>query len=446
MANNALFADYYEFTMLRAYFELDMTEEATFSLFVRKLPTRRNFLVAGGLSDLLDDIESLHFGGEEIQKLRSFGDFPEPFLEWLRGFRFSGEIFALREGTPFFENEPILEVKAPLPEVQLLETLVLNRIGSQTIFASKATRIVAAARGRVVSDFGARRAQGIDASINATRAFAIAGVASTSNVAGALAHGLPIAGTMAHSFIEACASEMGAFQSFTKIFPDSILLVDTYDAIAGIKNAIALAKTGGLKRLFKGIRLDSGNLDQLSRAARHLLDEAGLQDVAIVASGGLDEESVERLTADNAPIDIFGVGAEMSTSADAPTLDIAYKLTEYAGVPRMKLSAGKRSLPGNKQVFRRFEGGRAVRDIIALRDEAPQGTPLMWRVMKNGRREENERFTLAQIRDYALTSLSALPDDVQGLSPPPSPYQVSISANLSQLEQETRTKLMTQGA
>ncbi|HXY57531.1 MAG TPA: nicotinate phosphoribosyltransferase [Methylocystis sp.] len=441
MSIKALFADYYEFTMLRAYFELNLTQEATFSLFVRKLPAPRNFLLACGLSDLLAEIESLRFGDDEIRYLRSLGDFSEPFLQWLRSFRFSGEIFAMREGTPFFDEEPILEVTAPIAEAQLIETLILNRIGSQTIFASKAARIVAAAQGRPVSDFGARRAQGIDAAIRGARAFYLAGVASTSNVASGAAYGLPLEGTMAHSFVEACVSERAAFKGFTKIFPNATLLVDTYDTLAGVENAIAMAKAQGGDRPFRAIRLDSGDLAELSRSARKLLDEAGLSHVAIVASGGLDEHSIERLLADGAPIDAFGVGSDMAASADAPTLDIAYKLTEYAGEPRMKLSAGKRSLPGRKQVFREFSDGVAVRDVIALREETVEGSPLLRPVMIAGRRVKSESLTLAESQNHAREALAALPKDCRGLSAPPAPYPVAISSKLALLEQETRARL-----
>jgi nicotinate phosphoribosyltransferase len=437
----AFFADFYEFTMLRAYFELNLTQTATFSLFVRKLPPVRNFLLACGLSELLDDLEQLRFGGEEIERLRSQSEFSEPFLQWLRGFRFRGDIVAMREGTPFFDEEPILEVTASLPEAQFIETLILNRIGSQTIFASKAARIVAAAKGRPVSDFGARRAQGVDAAIRGARAFFIAGVASTSSVAGGLAYGLPLEGTMAHSFVEACVSEQAAFEGFLKIFPNATLLVDTYDTLAGVENAITVAKAKGEGRGLRAIRLDSGDLAALSRDARKRLDAAGLSQVAIVASGGLDERAIERLLAEGAPIDAFGVGSDMAASADAPTLDIAYKLTEYAGEPRMKLSSGKRSLPGKKQVFRQLAEGVAVRDVIALREENMQGEPLLRPVMVGGRRVEGEGTTLVESRDYAREAIAALPAERRALSAPPSPFPVAISDKLARLEAETRERL-----
>lgn len=440
MSTNAMFADYYEFTMWRAYHELGMTAQATFSLFVRNLPPGRNFLLACGLADLLDDIQSLRFDPEELSQIGSFGDFPSSFLDHLSQFRFSGDIFAMREGTPFFAGEPILEISAPIAEAQFIETLVLNQIGLQTILASKAARVVAAARGRQVSDFGARRAQGRDAAIKGTRAFYIAGVESTSNVAGGLAYGVPLTGTMAHSFIEACDSEEAAFRNFTNIFPDATLLVDTYDTIEGVQKAIALARSRGKAHLLHAVRLDSGDLESLSKASRKLLDEAGLPHVRIVASGGLHEAAIDSLIARGAPIDVFGVGTEMATSSDAPTLDIAYKLTEYAGTPRMKLSAGKRSLPGRKQVYREVRDGVAVRDVIALRDERLPGEPLLRPVMIAGRRMDVGAGSLADIRDHARHAIGALPADLQTLAPPKTPYDVALSAALSELERKTRER------
>jgi nicotinate phosphoribosyltransferase len=441
MSTHALFSDYYEFTMLRAYHELDMTAWATFSLFVRNLPPGRNFLLACGLADLLDDISSLRFGPDEISQLGSLGDFPPSFLDHLSRFRFTGDIFAMREGTPFFSHEPILEISAPIAEAQFIETLVLNEISVQTILASKAARVVAAAHGREVSDFGARRAQGRDAAIKGTRAFYIAGVESTSNVAASLMYGVPLAGTMAHSFIEACDSEEAAFLNFTNIFPEATLLVDTYDTIEGVKKAIALARSKGKDSRLHAVRLDSGDLEALSRASRKLLDEAGLPHVRIVASGGLHEAAINSLVMRGAPIDVFGVGTEMATSSDAPALDIAYKLTEYAGTPRMKLSAGKHSLPGRKQVFRELRNGVAVRDVIALRDEELPGEPLLRPVMLAGRRIEGEAFSLADIRDYTRRAIETLTSDLKSLASPTIPYEVAISDDLSKFERRTRKRL-----
>lgn len=443
MSANALFADLYEFTMLRAYFELGMDAEATFSLFVRKLPPQRNFLIAAGLHDLLDEIEHLRFEPQHLDYLSSLGVASQPFLDWLANFRFSGDIHAMREGTPFFENEPILEVVAPIAEAQLIETLVLNQIGLQTILASKAARVVAAARGRSVVDFGARRAQGVDAATKGARAFYIGGVDSTSNVAAGQVYGLPVAGTMAHSFVEACASEKDAFQAFSAIFPETTLLVDTYDAIEGVKKVVALAKARGTDFKVRAVRLDSGDLYALCSETRRILDAAGLTDVQIVASGGLDEMKIDDLTARGAPVDVFGVGTDMAVSSDAPALDIAYKLTEYAGEGRMKLSTGKPSLPGRKQVFREFRDGVAVRDVIARRDEILPGAGLLGPFMISGRRVAEQTCDLSQIRVHAKEQLAALPAQLRTLEPRGARYDVSISEELARYEQEVRARLIT---
>ncbi|MGJ0396317.1 MAG: nicotinate phosphoribosyltransferase [Methylocystis sp.] len=441
MSSSALFADLYQFTMLRAYFELKMDAQATFSLFVRKLPPQRNFLIAAGLNDLLDAIETLRFEPRQIDYLASLEFSTTPFLDWLAGFCFSGDIYAMREGAPFFENEPIMEVVAPIAEAQLIETLVLNQIGLQTILASKAARVVSAARGRSVVDFGARRAQGMDAATKGARAFYIGGVESTSNVAAGQRYGLPVAGTMAHSFVQACASEMDAFRSFSAVFPDTTLLVDTYDTIEGVKKVVALAKEQGGDFKVRAVRLDSGDLDRLSREARRLLDAAGLSGVQIVASGGLDETRIDDLTSRGAPIDIFGVGTDMAASSDAPTLDIAYKLTEYAGEGRMKLSAGKRSLPGRKQVFREFRDGAAVRDVIARHGETRPGVPLLEPVMISGRRVATQSGDLRDIRAYAKQQLDALPPHLRGLHAQEPRYEVAVSDELACYERETRRRL-----
>lgn len=441
MFSSPLFADLYEFTMLRAYFELGMNEQATFSLFVRNLPPQRKFLIAAGLDDLLDEIEHLRFKPRHLDYLATLAISSQPFLDWLADFRFSGEIYAMPEGTPFFENEPIVEVVAPIAEAQLIETLLLNQIGLQTMLASKAARVVAAARGRRVVDFGARRAQGLDAATKGARAFFISGVEATSNVAAGDIYGLPVAGTMAHSFVQARASEMDAFRSFSEVFPDTTLLVDTYDTLDGVKNVVALAKALGANFKIRAVRLDSGDLDGLSREARRILDAAGLTGVEIVASGGLNEKRIDELTSRDAPIDVFGVGTDMAASGDAPTLDIAYKLTEYAGEGRMKLSTGKRSLPGRKQVFREFREGVAVRDVIARDGEALPGVPLLRPFMRSGRRVEG-RQDLHHIRAYAQEQIDALPADLRALGSSRAPYDVAISSQLTQYERTTRERLI----
>jgi nicotinate phosphoribosyltransferase len=309
------------------------------------------------------------------------------------------------------------------------------------MLASKAARVVAAARGASVVDFGARRAQGLDAATKGARAFYIGGVESTSNVAAGQAYGLPVAGTMAHSFVEACASEMDAFQSFAEVFPDTTLLVDTYDTIEGVQKVVALAKARGPNFNIRAVRLDSGDLDLLSRQARRILDDAGLTDVQIVVSGGLEETKIDVLTSRGAPIDVFGVGTDMAASSDAPTLDIAYKLTEYAGTGRMKLSTGKRSLPGRKQVFRQFRDGVAVSDVIARHGETLAGVPLLEPYMLSGRRTA-QSCDLSQIRNFAKEQLAALPPHLRMLQSREARYEVAISDALASYERETRAHLI----
>jgi nicotinate phosphoribosyltransferase len=435
-----LFADLYELTMMRAYAARGMEAEAVFSLFVRKLPPQRNFLIACGLDEVLDEIERFHFSSDDILYLRSLKLFPDDFLENLRRFRFAGDIFALPEGAPFFANEPILEVRAPIGQAQALETLILNRIGLQTMLASKAWRVVTAAGGRKVVDFGARRAQGADAAVRGARAFAIAGVEATSLLAAGARYDLPVAGTMAHSFVEAFASEEEAFAVFTALFPRTVLLVDSYDTLQGVRNAIRVARRLGPDRRPMGVRLDSGDLLALSRSARALLDAAGLQDMKIIASGGLDETAIDALVKGGAPIDIFGIGTEMSVSGDAPSLDISYKLTEYGGAGRMKLSPGKATLPGRKQVFRREAGGVAAEDVIARADESFSGTPLLAQVMRGGRRIAPPS-DVSTLRAAAKEAIAALPPELRALSPAPKPFPVSASPRLAAEAEALRVRL-----
>lgn len=440
MTSNALFVDLYEIAMLRAYFELGLAgRRAAFSLYARRLPPTRNFLLACGLADALAALADFRYGEEELRYLASLGSFPPAFLDWLAALRFSGDIRAVPEGTPIFANEPILEVEAPIGEAQIVETLLLNQIGLQTMLASKAARIVAAARGRSIVDFGARRAQGLDAAVKGARAAYIAGAAATSDLAAGHAYGIPVSGTMAHSFVEACASERAAFAAYARLYPGTTLLVDTFDTLEGVRNVVALAREMGEDFDVRAIRLDSGDLDSLSRQARLLLDAAGLAHVEIVASGGLDEARVESLASAGAPIDMFGVGDEMAVSADAPTLDIVYKLVEFAGEGRMKLSPGKRTLPGRKQVFRQFHDGVAVRDVIARADEAFSGVALLETVMRGGA-AVNGPPDVSRIRAYARAAMAALPAERRALTPA-APYPVTISTGLAALERRVEASL-----
>jgi nicotinate phosphoribosyltransferase len=427
----ALLTDLYELTMLQAYFEEGLSEEAVFSLFVRRLPGRRNYLLACGLDDVLTFLETLRFDDPALAYLESLGRFSDRFLRHLGQLRFTGDVHAVPEGTPIFANEPILEIAAPLPEAQLVETLVMNQVHLQTVVASKAARVVEAAQGRQVVDFGLRRMHGIDAGLKAARAFHIAGVDATSNVAAGQVYGLRVSGTMAHSYIQAHDDEREAFAAFARLYPDTVVLVDTYDTLAGVQKVIDLVKERGDACRIGAVRLDSGDLGALSRAARRMLDDAGLGSIAIFASSNLDEHAIARLVADRAPIDGFGVGAAMGVSPDAPVLDLVYKLVEYAGRGRIKLSAEKSILPGRKQVVRVERDGVADHDVITRHDEPLTGRPLLGQVMKRGVRLEAGRVTIDQARARCRTELDRLPRAIRGIDPASPAYRVEPSADLA---------------
>jgi nicotinate phosphoribosyltransferase len=425
-----LFTDLYELTMLQAYFEEQMRDVAAFSLFVRRLPKRRNYLVACGLDDVLAFLETLRFDREALGYLDSLGRFSSGFLQFLAQLRFTGDVYAVAEGTPVFANEPLIEIEAPIAEAQLVETFVMNQIHLQTVLASKAARVVEAARGRQVVDFGLRRMHGTDAGLKAARAFHIAGVHATSNVAAGQAYGIPVAGTLAHSYIQAHDDEYEAFRAFVRIYPDTVLLVDTYDTLAGVRKVVDLAREMGPGFRVSAIRLDSGDLADLAVQARRILDEAGLHRVTIFASGGLDEDEIARLVAEGAPIDGFGVGTDMGVSRDAPSLDIAYKLVEYGGLPRMKLSTGKVLLPGRKQICRVEHDGMADHDVLGRRNDVPSGRALLQHVMAGGQRSAAGRVTLEQARVHARAERDRLPPRVRGLQLARPAYAVDLSAAL----------------
>jgi nicotinate phosphoribosyltransferase len=427
----ALLTDLYELTMLEAYFEERMRETAVFSLFVRRLPERRNYLIACGLDDVLAYLESFRFDDGALAYLESLGRFSGSFLRHLEELRFTGDVYAVPEGTPVFAPEPIVEIAAPIAEAQLVETFVMNQIHLQTVLASKAARVVDAAQGRTVVDFGFRRMHGIDAGLKGARAFHIAGVDATSNVAAGQAYGMPVAGTLAHSYIQAHDDEYGAFRAFARIYPDTVLLVDTYDTVAGVQKVIELARELGPEFRVRAIRLDSGDLCDLAIAARRMLDEAGLGEVGIFASGGLDEDAIARLIGAGAPITGFGVGAEMGVARDAPALDIAYKLVEYGGRGRLKLSTNKATLPGRKQVFRIERDGVADYDVLARASEASRGRPLLQQVMKAGARVPEGRVSLNEARAYSRRELDRLPPRLRRLDPARPPYRVDLSEALA---------------
>jgi nicotinate phosphoribosyltransferase len=398
-----LLTDLYQLTMLQAYFEQDMTQTAVFELFVRKLPPGREFLVAAGLEQALEYLEALRFAPEELEWIERSGHFKPEFAARLERLRFTGEVHAMPEGTLFFPDEPILRVCAPLPEAQLVETRLLNLVHFQTVIASKAAHVRRAAPGKGLIDFGLRRAHGAEAGLYAARAAWLAGFDGSATALAAPRFGIPVFGTMAHSFVQAHASEAAAFAHFAAAFPDNaVLLVDTYDTLQGARRA---AVTQG--RL-KGVRLDSGDLDDLSRKVRRILDDAGRREAIIFASGNLDEARIAALVAAGAPIDSFGVGTSLTTSADAPYLDAVYKLQEYAGRPRRKRSTGKATWPGRKQVWRSTgPGGRFARDVVTLEGDAQPGAALLAPVMRGGRRLA--RPALAEARARCRGELARLP-------------------------------------
>jgi nicotinate phosphoribosyltransferase len=425
-----LVTDLYELTMASSYLRRGMTQPATFSLFARKLPPGRGFLVAAGLDDVLRLLAEYRFDDDDLAWLAGQG-FDADSLDGFRQLRFTGDVWAVPEGHVVFADEPLLEVTAPLPEAQVVETIVLNQITFQTALTTKAARCRLAAGGRAgLVDFSLRRTHGLEAGMAAARAGAIAGFVGTSNVEAARRLGIPASGTMAHSYVQAFPSEREAFVAFAEDFPDrTTFLVDTYDTVAGVETALEVARElhlGG--RL--GVRLDSGDLLALSQEARRLLDAAGRPDVKIVASGSLDELEVERLLDAGAPIDVFGVGTKIGVSADAPSLDSAYKLVEYAGRPVMKLSPGKATRPGPKQVHR---GDLAAGDVLATRSEPcpPDRAPLLVPVMRAGERVlPAERVD--DVRDRLTADLARLPASSRDLRTPTIP-PVHVSARLDAL-------------
>lgn len=419
MSSTALVTDLYEVNMALAYLHEGMTEPATFSLFVRKLPAERGFLVAAGLADALHYLEHLHVDAADVEAYAAALGRPADELAGLLGMRFTGEVWAVPEGCTVFAGEPLLEVTAPLPEAQLVETYLLNQLTYQTALTAKAARCMIAARGKAVVDFGLRRTHGVEAGMRAARAAAVVGFAGTSNVAAAGMYGIPAVGTMAHSFIEAFRGESDAFRTFARNTNGPVtLLVDTYDTRRGVRIAAEVLRELTDHRGF-GVRLDSGDLSDLAADARRVLDTAGLTAARIVVSGGLDEYGIDDLIVTNAPIDMFAVGTKVGTSADAPFLDSAYKLVEYAGRPVMKLSAGKVTAPSPKQVFRR--AGDV--DVLALRDEEPPARtePLLELVMANGKRvspAQSSADTVTAARQRFTAELAALPDDVRKIREP----------------------------
>ncbi len=439
----ALLTDLYQLTMAQSYFHSRKFESATFSLFIRSYPPGRGYFVSAGLEDVLSYLADFVFDEEAVGYLRSTGLFSEDFLKFLKGLRFTGDVWALLEGRLFFKDEPILEITAPIIEAQIVETFVINQINLQTLIATKASRCVHAAQGRSVVDFSLRRTHGIDAGLKVARASYIGGCTATSNVLAGKLYGIPIVGTMAHSFVTSFESEIDAYRSFVGSFPENAtLLIDTYDTLAGAHKAVKIARemsTNGHR--LNAVRIDSGDLLSLAREVRRIFDEAGLTDVKIIGSGGLDEYDLESLSQANAPYDSYGVGTRMGVSADAPWLDMAYKLVEHNGRPVLKLSTGKVSSPAKKQVFRFVDGqGRLKRDVIGLREEdLPGAEPLLKKAMEKGRITGTTTAPKG-IRESFLREFSCLGDQNKALQNP-AVYQVELSPRLTQLQEEIKQQV-----
>jgi nicotinate phosphoribosyltransferase len=429
----ALLTDLYQLTMLQAYVQHGMEKTAVFEFFVRKMPPHRGFLVAAGLEQALDYLEGLRFSDEELDWLRHSNRFSLAFVEYLGRLRFTGEVHAMPEGTVFFPDEPILRVIAPLPQAQLVETRLMNLLHYQTLVASKAARSVLASAGKPVIDFGLRRAHGAEAGLLAARASYLVGFAGTATVLAESLYGIPAYGTMAHSFVQAHADETTAFEHFATVQPENVvLLVDTYDTEAATRKVVALGAVLKKKGItVKAVRLDSGNLAEHARKVRRILDEGGLPETRIIASGNLDEYKIQDLVAMNAPIDLFAVGTSMTTSADAPYLDCVYKLQEYAGRPSRKRSEGKTTWPGRKQVYRHYgPEGTITADVLTVANDPQEGEALIQPVMQGGRRLRPSPW-LAEIRTRAAAALESLPEPLRCLTD--GPVMVKIAPALSDL-------------
>jgi nicotinate phosphoribosyltransferase len=431
-AETSLLVDQYEITMARTFHRLGMNEPSIFELFVRRLPPHRDWLLVCGLGPALRLVTEMRFGERELAYLTTLGCDGD-FLSYLEGFRFSGDVEAMPEGTIAFANEPLVRVTAPRIEAQVIETLLLNQINFQTMIATKAARVVLAANGDgdTVVDFSPRRDHGVDAAMKAARASAVAGLGGTSNVAAALRYGLRPVGTMAHSYVLSFETEEEAFESFLRENPDNaLLLVDTYDTLEGVRRAIAASRRTGV--VLGGVRLDSGDLPGLARETRALLDEAGMSAAKIVVSGDLEEHRIAEMCRAGVPVDLWGVGTELGTSRDSPVVNGVYKLVAdrrgeaWRGVAKHSLA--KETLPGAKQVFRRFDGKSMAEDIIGTADEQLDGEPLLAPAMRGGEIVLAE--SMEEMRARTRRSLGALPVALRSRGSKPA-YPVRHSERLT---------------
>ena len=433
-----LLTDLYELTMLQTYYEHEMTEEAVFELFMRRSPAR-GFFVAAGLEQGLDWLSQLEFASDELDWMRQSGVFSDAFIERMRNFRFTGEVRALPEGTVFFAEEPLVQIVAPLPEAQFIESRLMNILHFQTLIASKAARCTLAAESTPVIDFGMRRAHGGEAGLWAARACYMAGFSATATCLSSARYNIPPTGTMAHAFILAHDSEAEAFERFARSHPNNVvLLIDTYDVQRGAERVVEVAQTLAADGIdIHGVRIDSGDLAANAKLAREILDRGGLTDTRIIVSGGLDEYRLEALMAENAPIDGVGVGSNVDTSADSPFLDSAYKLHYFRDRPRGKHAEGKTDLPGRKQIFRRYDANdNWLADTLGLLDERVDGEPLLEPVMRHGERiSAPTPGDLESARSRCAQALAALPNELKTLRQPPE-QTVTLSPGLKKLREE----------
>jgi len=442
--SDTLTTDLYQLTMMQGYFDQNMNDLAVFEFYVRELPPGRGFLLAAGLEQVLDYLEDLRFASQDLGWMRDSGFFSKKFVDSLAGFRFTGDVHAMPEGSVFFPNEPILRITAPLPQAQLVETRIINFLQYQVMIASKAARIVLAAPGKTLIDFGLRRSHAAEAGLFAARASYIAGFTGTATIPAGALWDIPLFGTMAHSFILAHDDETQAFENFARSHPDNVIfLLDTYDNENAAHKIVALAprlRQEGIN--IRGVRLDSGDLQNHARKVRKILNAGGLNEVRIFASGDLDENKLLDFESCKAPIDGYGIGTRLTTSADAPTLNCAYKLQEYAGQPRRKLSEGKSTLPGCKQVYRNFSDDRKMTgDTLALDKEDMKGKPLIEAFMRQGERCR-PAVSLGEIRERAAQELNRLPEPLRSLQQNSS-YPVEISTALKKLAESLKEKLQS---
>ena len=410
----SMLTDLYELTMANVYFKTGENKKAVFSFYIR--PTeKRNFFLFSGLYELIQNILNMRFTDEDIEYLKSLNKFSEEFLNYLKNFRFTGNLYAVNEGSIVFPNEPLVQIEAPLIEAQIVETFLINSLQLPTLVSTKAARCYLVSQGKTLVDFSLRRTQGFDAGLKVAYSSYIAGFKGTSNLLAGEIYKIPVFGTMAHSFILAYQDECKAFEEFAKIYPDdTVFLVDTFDTIEGVKKAVKVIKELGLKR-FKGVRIDSGDLITLSKKAREILDSNGFKDAIIFASGGLNEYKIEELLKKGAKIDGFGVGTELGVSADLPYLDCVYKLAEYDGKPIAKFSKNKTTFPYKKQIYRKFKDGKIYKDIVSKFDEKLEGTPLVDIYIKNGELIKDIP-SISSIREYSLNQLNLLPDNLKDIN------------------------------